>query len=81
MSDQRYRNLEQPADAWVRADRATYNAARPYLEDAAAATTDELERDLLLGLLDSWLARLSEAEKSVEPGLELPNVTGREGAR
>lgn len=58
-----------PSEAYIRADRATFDAIAPahaeYLEADAALTPDQKEARRLA--LDSWELRLEVAEEGIAP--------------
>lgn len=63
--------LKQPQEAWVRADRTTYDFLAPRF---ARYVTDDpelmpVEKKALLDVLVDWRVRLEQAEKAIAPPL------------
>lgn len=59
----------QPAEDWVRADRATFDVVAPRLRAYVSAdvTLQPSEQSALLGLLDDWKLRLEQGERIYPP--------------
>lgn len=74
--------LKQPQEAWVRADRSTYEFIAPRF---ARYVTDDpqlmpVERKALLDVLVDWRVRLEQAEKAIAPPLVVDARARERGA-